>query len=211
MKAFSFKNIVIAVLVILPLAAVFTSCSRVKFNDGAIYSESFMWCDFNLFDDRWSLRAGVLSGGPINPPSSFGGQPFDPIPVPTRYLIRWFHFGEQRFFEASLEDASLPKKVREIVRRNRLWDHEKKSLIVCILDSHEVQLWLAAISRPGTSARRVHMELFATFQGYEVEGNPERFRDGTAELIEEGRIKPPPGWRQSPTGWSPPSVSQEEE
>ena len=192
------------------LSAISTK-QEVLFTAGRICSESFMWCEDSSFDERWGLGGGILGGGRINPPSGLPNMSVSLRPVPTLYFIRWFHFGEQRFFEARLDDTTLPQKVLEIVNRNSLWDYDEKALIVCILDTHEVQLWLAAAYRPTESDSKLHMELFGTFQGYEVAGGSlDRFIKTTARAIERGRIKPPPGWIQSPTGWIPPASQNKE-
>ena len=38
---------------------------------GAVRAESYMWCLGTTFDQKWSLRAGVLVGTQINPAVTF--------------------------------------------------------------------------------------------------------------------------------------------
>jgi hypothetical protein len=156
---------------------------------GAVKAESYMWCTLISFDEKWSLPGGVLTKARLSPPLNLSEIVMGTSrPFPSEFLVRWFHFGRQKFYEAKLIDPSLQEKAYGIVMRHQAFNYEKR-LFVSIYDSGKVEFWFGLADNP--TREKKYIELLAVTQGYEIEGDKTNFAKMTAQAIEEGLIPVP--------------------
>ena len=151
---------------------------------GSVNAESYMWCLGTTFDQKWSLVAGVLVGTQINPPINIPSNIFTRgRPFPSEFRVRWFHFGEQKFYEANLTDPALQEKAFAFVKRHNAFNYDKQ-LYVSIYDSGKVEFWFGLGSEP--TREKKHIELLGSIQGFEVEGDASAWAKQTMFGIREG-------------------------
>lgn len=153
---------------------------------GAVFAESYMWCEWATFNQNWSLRAGVLIGNPVNPPTNMPSNIFTKgYPFPSDFKIRWFHFGNQKHYEATLTDQALIDKAFASVQSHNAFKFDKL-IYVSIYDSGKVELWFGLIDLSPNGKQ--YIELLGGTQGYEVEGKTSDYEELTIQAIEEGRV-----------------------
>lgn len=102
-------------------------------------------------------------------------------PFPQEIFVRWFNYMQQRFYEATVplrEDAS------DVMRHLPESDYGGLLLVTGVLPDGQAVVWVA----------NAHAPKFGTWvevgrvQGRRAEGDPDRYRNTTAEMRERGEI-----------------------
>jgi len=163
------------------------------------WAQGYVWIEYVGFDNRWAGSSGnagwrgVLSRGYVPSkelgPPGFGGSALNtPLPVPKRALFQWFNFSQQRYYEALIEDPAMPQRAKDFALSLRDWRRFKFSLVYDFSENGKVRLWLY-----GTDYNAPFMEtedtwvytLLGTAQGYEIEGNPLKYKENTEKTRQE--------------------------
>ena len=165
-------------------------------------AQGFVWIKYVEFDNEWAGSGGsagwwsVKSGGYAPPqelgaPDSGGSASNSPEPIPRRAIFQWFNFSQQRYYEAVIDDPSMPQKAMDFARSLRDWRRFEFSLIYDFSENGTVRLWLY-----GTDYKDVAWtaedwqchELLGTAQGYEIDGDPGIYTNRTKQARRECRI-----------------------
>ncbi|MDR3073503.1 MAG: hypothetical protein LBV01_02105, partial [Deltaproteobacteria bacterium] len=106
-----------ALVVLLVCLLALASCAKepeVMLSGGKVYTQSYAWYTAD-FDEAWLLDGLSLGFETLPLPLRYiFPTSLNKHPVPTTYKITWFHFEEQRYYEARLEDPSLAVKAKAI-------------------------------------------------------------------------------------------------
>lgn len=168
-----------------------------------INAQGFVWVETVLFNNQRGGSTGNAGGGwcrggyyvrpqKLGPPSYGGLASNSPMPVPKRALFQWFNFSQQRYYEAVIDDPSMPHKAMDFARSLRDWRRFEFSLIYDFSENGSVRLWLY-----GTDFNASHLSkredkwvyaLLGTAQGYEIEGDPNIFKETSEKARRECRI-----------------------
>lgn len=178
------------------------------------WAQGEVWIEHVQFDTRWAGSSGiagwrgVLSKGyvppkELGPPDSGGSALNGPEPVPNLAYFRWFNLSQQRYYEAVIDDPSMPQRAKDFAFSQRDWRRFKFSLVYDFSANGKVRLWLygtdykAPITIP---EYKWIYTLLGTTQGYEINGDPLKYKESTTEARQECGIPmqpdPPPAVTQ---------------
>jgi hypothetical protein len=177
-------------------------------------AQGFVWVEHVEFDSQWAGSTGNAGGGwcrggeyirprELGPPKINRRASNSPMPLPKRALFQWFNFSQQRYYEALIDDPSMPQRAKEFAFSLRDWRRFKFSLVYDFSENGKVRLWLygtdykAPITIP--EDKWVYTPL-GTSQGFEIDGDPKKFTNRTKQARQECRIPmqpdPPPAATQ---------------
>lgn len=168
-----------------------------------INAQGFVWIKYVEFDNEWAGSGGSAGGGwckegryvrpqRLGPPTSFKKAFNSPEPIPQLALFQWFNLSQQRYYEAVIDDPSMPQKAMDFARSLRDWRRFEFSLIYDFSENGMVRLWLY-----GTDFNASHLSkredkwvyaLLGTAQGYEIDGDPGIYTNRTKQARRECRI-----------------------
>lgn len=153
-------------------------------------AQGFVWVEHVEFDSQWAGSTGNAGGGwcrggeyirprELGPPKINRRASNSPMPLPKRALFQWFNFSQQRYYEALIDDPSMPQRAKEFAFSLRDWRRFKFSLVYDFSENGKVRLWLygtdykAPITIP--EDKWVYTPL-GTPQGFEIDGDPKNSR-----------------------------------
>ena len=167
-----------------------------------INAQGFVWVEHVEFDSQRAGSTGNAGGGgcrggeyvrprELGPPRIGGLASNSPMPLPKRALFQWFNFSQQRYYEALIDDPSMPQRAKDFDFSLRDWRRFKFSLVYDFSENGKVRLWLY-----GTDYNALLMmatdytvyTLLGTAQGYEIDGDPQRYKESTEKARQECRI-----------------------
>jgi hypothetical protein len=177
------------------------------------WAQGYVWIEHVQFDTRWAGSGGnagwrgVLSKGyvppkELGPPDSGGSALNGPEPVPNSAYFRWFNFSQQRYYEAVIDDPSMPQRAKDFAFSQRDWRRFKFSLVYDFSANGKVRLWLYCTdyNAPLMATDDTAYTLLGTVQGYEINGDPLKYKESTKEARQECGIPmqpdPPPAVTQ---------------
>ena len=163
-------------------------------------AQGFVWVEHVEFDSQWAGSTGNAGGGwcregeyvrprELGPPRIGGLASNSPMPLPKRALFQWFNFSQQRYYEALIDDPSMPQLAKDFAFSLRDWRRFEFSLIYDFSENGKVRLWLY-----GTDYNASHLAkpedkwvytLLGTAQGYEIAGDPKKFTNRTKQARQE--------------------------
>jgi hypothetical protein len=162
------------------------------------WAQGYVWIEYVEFDNRWAGSGGnagwrgVLSRGyappkELGPPYSGGSASQGPEPVPSRAYFRWFNFSQQRYYEALIDDPSMPQRAKDFAFSLRDWRRFKFSLIYDFSENGKVRLWLYGTdyNAPLMATDDTAYTLLCTTQGYEIDGDHKKFTNRTKQARQE--------------------------
>lgn len=162
------------------------------------WSQGDVWIEFVQFNGKggglggFAGRRRVSSDGrELGPPESGGSASNRPFPVPKRVLFKWFNFRQQRYYEAVIDDSEMPQQAKEFALSQRDWRRFKFSLVYHFSANGNVHLWLYGTDYDIAAWDKGEPDcytLLGSAQGYEVEGNPKKFKQYTFSFLLEGSI-----------------------
>ena len=170
-------------------------------------AQGFVWVEHVEFDSKragstgnagWGGSQRNTDRGSAEPdPPKIGGQASNsPMPLPKRALFQWFNFNQQRYYEAIIDDPSMPQRAKNFAFSQRDWRRFKYSLIYDFSENGKVRLWLYGTdyNAPFIATDDTAYSLLGTAQGYEIVGDPQRYKESTKKARQENRIpiKPNP-------------------
>ena len=170
------------------------------------WSQGEVWIEFVIIDGQWAGSGGVtggrgeLPGGytppkELGPPQSGGSTSNSPRPVPTSVIFQWFNFSQQRYYEAVIDDPEMPRRAKEFALSQRDWRRFEFSLVYDFSTTGIVRLWLYGTDYYSATwglGESHCYELLGSVQGYEIEGNPKKFKSMVRQSWLEGGIPIPP-------------------
>jgi hypothetical protein len=173
--------------------------SEPMIEDTTIDAQGYVWVEYVQFDNAWAGSGGNVGGGwcqggeyvrprELGPPRILGSARSSPKPVPKRALFRWFNFSQQRYYEALIEDPSMPQRAKDFALSLRDWRRFEFSLVYDFSENGKVRLWLygtdynAPITIP---EEKWVYTLLGTAQGYEIDGDPKKYTNRTEEARQE--------------------------
>jgi hypothetical protein len=162
------------------------------------WAQGYVWIEHCRFDNRWAGSGsnagwrGVLSKGYVPPkelgPPDFGGSATNsPLPVPKHALFQWFNFSQQRYYEALIDDPSIPQRAKDFAFSLRDWRRFKFSLLYDFSETGKVRLWLYGTdyNAPFMANDDTVYILLGTAQGYEIDGDPINYKEYTEKARQE--------------------------
>lgn len=167
-----------------------------------INAQGFVWVEHVEFDSQWAGSTGNAGGGwcrggeyvrprELGPPRIGGLASNSPMPLPKRALFQWFNLSQQRYYEALIDDPSMPQRAKDFAFSLRDWRRFEFSLVYDFSENGKVRLWLfgtdykAPISIPED---KWIYTLLGTAQGYEIDGDPLKYIESTEEARRECEI-----------------------
>ncbi len=162
------------------------------------WSQGKVWIEFVQFNGNeggpggFAGHFGVSSDSKDLGYSDSGGSASNrPFPVPNRAVFQWFNFRQQRYYEAVIDDPEMPLRAKKFALSQRDWRRFKFSLVYDFAANGNVRLWLYGIDYKIAAWDKGDSDchtLLSSAQGYEIEGNPQKFKQYTSSLLREGRI-----------------------
>ena len=168
----------------------------------AINAQGFVWIEYVEFDNRWAGSGGNVGRGrcqggeyvrprELGPPRVLGSASNSPLPVPNRAYFRWFNFSQQRYYEALIDDPSMPQRAKDFAFSLRDWRRFKFSLVYDFPENGKVRLWLYGTDHKASiriPEDKWIYTLLGTAQGFEIDGDPQRYKESTEQARQECRI-----------------------
>ena len=164
-------------------------------------AQGFVWVEYVEFDNRWGGSTGNAGWGGIQrtdnnrpaelgPPRIGGLASNSPMPLPKRALFQWFNFNQQRYYEALIDDPSMPQRAKDFAFSLRNWRRFEFSLVYDFSENGKVRLWLYGTdySDPFKAADNTVYTLLGAAQGYEIDGDPQRYKESTEKARQENRV-----------------------
>ncbi len=152
------------------------------------------WVEELRFDGAWGPPVGGV-GGDISwdePPSRGGLAALGPLPVPRTMSARWFSHRTLTFYEIDLElPEDTEQRVRDFYREHPASDY-RHALMVGISGDGRVRLWWRAMCRGFCGDDPAYLPIIKEAIGQQVDGDPARYANRTAQQRERGRIPPAP-------------------
>jgi len=165
------------------------------------WAQGEVWIEDAEFDNRWTGSVGnagwrgVLSRGyvppkELGPPDSGGWASNSLLPVPKRAYFRWFNFSQQRYYEAFIDDPVMQQRAKDFAFSLRDWRRFKFSLVYDFSEKGKVRLWLYGTdyNAPLMATDDTVYTLLGKTQGYEIDGDPLKYKENTEEARQECRI-----------------------
>lgn len=164
-------------------------------------AQGFVWVERVRFDRQWAGSTGHAGGGwcsggnylrprELGPPNIGGMASNSPMPLPKRALFQWFNFSQQRYYEALIDDPSMPQRAKDFAFSLRDWRRFKFSLIYDFSENGKVRLWLYGTdyNAPLMATDDTVYTLLGKAQGYEIDGDPSKYKENTEEALRECEI-----------------------
>jgi len=170
-------------------------------------AQGFVWVERVRFDRQRAGSTGNAGWGgsqrtnnkrpaELGPPNIGGMASNSPMPLPKRALFQWFNFSQQRYYEALIDDPSMPQRAKDFAFSLRDWRRFKFSLIYDFSENGKVRLWLYGTdyNAPLMATDDSVYTLLGTAQGYEIDGDPSKYKESTVKARQECRraIQPDP-------------------
>ena len=162
------------------------------------WAQGEVWIEDVEFDNRWAGSGGnagwrgMLSRGyvppkELGPPDSGGSALNGPEPVPKHAYFRWFNLSQQRYYEAFINDPSMPQLAKDFTFSLRDWRRFKFSLVYDFSKNGKVRLWLYCTdyNAPLMATDDTAYTLLGTAQGYEIDGDPLDYKEYTEVARQE--------------------------
>ena len=164
-------------------------------------AQGYVWVEYVQFDNQRGGSTGNAGGGwcrggeyvrppKLGPPRIGGLASNSPMPLPKRALFQWFNFSQQRYYEALIDDPSMPQQAKDFAFSLRDWRRFEFSLIYDFSENGKVRLWLYGIdyNAPLKATDNKAYTLLGTAQGYEIDGDPLKYKENTEEARQECEI-----------------------
>jgi len=161
-------------------------------------AQGFIWVEYVQFDNRWAGSTGNAGWGgnqrtnnkrpaELGPPRIGGLASNSPLPLPKRALFQWFNFSQQRYYEALIDDPSMPQRAKDFAFSLRDWRRFEFSLIYDFSENGKVRLWLYGTdyNAPLMATDKTTYTLLGTAQGYEIDEDPKKFTNRTKQARQE--------------------------
>ena len=164
----------------------------------SINAQGLVWVEHVEFDSQRTGSTGNAGGGwykveeyvrprELGPPKIGGLASNSPLPLPKRALFQWFNFSQQRYYEALIDDPSMPQRAKEFAFSLRDWRRFEFSLIYDFSENGKVRLWLYCTdyNAPLMATDDTAYTLLGTAQGYEIDGDPLDYKEYTEVARQE--------------------------
>lgn len=152
------------------------------------------WVNELTFDNSWRVAAGATGGNPDwdIPPQSGKITVIGRGPIPQTMQASWFSHRTLTFYEI---DLAFPENTEDRVRafyRDHPPPEYTHDLMVGISGDGRVRVWWRAWCGRDCGEDRVYLPIVKEATGQQVDGDPARYANRTAQQRERGRIPPEP-------------------
>ncbi len=153
-----------------------------------------MWVEDLVFDDYVNIGGGSIGGRMTwdEPPDDGAITNMGRSSIPQKISARWFSFRTQTFYEI---DLTLPERteqqISEFYRDYRPPEYTH-DLMIHISGDGRMRVWWRAWCGRDCGEDRVYLPIVKEATGQQVDGDPARYANRTAQQRERGRIPPEP-------------------
>ncbi|MCC5812119.1 MAG: DUF2931 family protein [Ectothiorhodospiraceae bacterium] len=152
------------------------------------------WVEELRFDGYVNIGGGSIGGRMTwdSPPDDGAITVMDYGSIPRTVYARWFSHRTLTFYEIHLElPEDTEQRMRKFYREHPASDY-RHALMVHISGDGRLRIWWRAMCRGFCRDDPAYLPIVKEAVGEQIEGDPSRYANRTAQQRERGRIPPEP-------------------